>query len=67
MCVRYLPDDVQLMESPFSGYRKQYPHKQIETDYVVRYQGRTHRVYCYQISNAGSLYIKSKGKRIFIR
>ena len=38
----------------------------ITTEYVVKYRNRKYRVYCHQYSNVGSLYIISKGKKIYI-
>ena len=62
--VEFYADDV--IESPLawqklglsytvSGYGKRIP-----TQYKVRHNGRLHRVYCCQYSNAGTLYIKTK-------
>lgn len=59
-------DKADLIDEPFKGWRKQYPHKKIETDYMLRYNGRKHRVYCYQISNAGSMYINTKTGKIWL-
>lgn len=44
-----------------SGYGARIP-----TAYMVKYNGRWHRVYCRIYSNVGSTYIVSKGRRIWV-
>ena len=40
--------------------------RKIATDYVVRYGGRTRRVYVCQISNAGTLYVIDRGEWLVV-
>ena len=42
-----------------------YGHK-LATVYKVRHNGRWYRIYCHCFSNSGSLYIVSKGERLYI-
>ena len=44
-----------------SGYGRK-----LRTEHMIKYNNRLHRVYCQIFSNAGSLYILSKGRRIYI-
>lgn len=40
----------------------------LQTQYMVRVDGkRWHRIYCICYSNNGSLYVRVKGERLFIR
>ena len=41
--------------------------RKLATERKVLYNGRWQRVYCMIYSNAGSIYIISKGKKLFIR
>ena len=36
------------------------------TEYKINFEGRLHRVYCMQYSNAGSLYFLSRGRLIIV-
>lgn len=45
-----------------SGYGSRMP-----TAFMVRYVGRWYRVYCVGFSNAGTLYITARGKRVVVR
>ena len=38
----------------------------LKTATMVHYNGRLHRVYCVCYSNSGSLYIISKGQKLYI-
>lgn len=38
----------------------------IPTRYKVRWAGRWYRVYCAQFSNAGAMYIESRGEKITV-
>lgn len=40
--------------------------RKISTDYMVQHLGRQYRVYCTQISNAGSCWITIRGRRLHI-
>lgn len=40
--------------------------RKIPTEWRLRYAGRMRRVYCCQISNAGSVYIIDKGQWLFL-
>ena len=41
--------------------------KKIPTSKMVKYNNRWHRIYCHIYSNSGSLYIISKGQRIYLK
>ncbi len=38
----------------------------LSTEYMVKHNNRLYRIYCQIYSNAGSLYILTKGERIYI-
>lgn len=56
-----LRDDI----APRNPYVGGYGYK-IPTQYRVMYCGRIYRVYCMQYSNSGSIYIKVKGRVVFV-
>lgn len=49
------------LQETASGYGSK-----LNTGYKTKYNGRLYRVYCCIWSNIGSLYIISKGKRLYI-
>lgn len=69
--ITYLPEDTELIDAPLWWHKKGLREttsgygKKLTTSYKVRYNGRLYRVYCHCFSNSGSLYIISKGKRVY--
>jgi hypothetical protein len=51
---------------PRSGNTQSGYGSRIPTDYIVKYLGRWHRVYCRIFSNIGTTYIRSRGEQILV-
>lgn len=70
--LQYLPEGTELIESPLWWQEKGLRQTQsgfgsrLATQYKVRYGKRLYRVYCSIHSNIGSLFIESKGTRIYV-
>ncbi len=75
MQIEYLGnyEDLEIIDAPLWYHKRGLMQtatgygRKLTTDKKVRHNGRLYRVYCCQMSNAGSLYIISKGQNLYIR
>lgn len=72
--VKYVPDSAQFIKGPLLWWQKRglmYTRtgygKKIPTEYLVKWDGRTYRVYCAIFSNSGVLYITRQKEDYCIR
>ena len=48
-------------------FHSNYGKKRVPTSYVIDYMGKTRRVYCDAIGNAGTCYVEVQGEKHFVR
>lgn len=66
-------EDLDIIEAPLWWHKQGLRQtasgfgRKLTTAKKVRYNGRYYRIYCCQISNAGSQYIIAKGKILYLR
>jgi hypothetical protein len=72
--IKYLGnfEDLETIEAPLWHHKRGLSQtatgygRKLATVYKVRHNGQWYRIYCHCFSNSGSLYIISKGERLYI-